>query len=53
MPGYQVKTETIALGGTDWHIRCLIDDQQFNDTHHAAANIGLPLAGWSRRWRCC
>ena len=47
MPGYQVKTETIALGGTDWHIRCLIDDQQFNDTHHAAAVIGLPSAGWS------
>lgn len=47
MPGYQVKTETIALGGTDWHMRCLIDDQQFNDTHHAAADIGLPSAGWS------
>lgn len=47
MPGYQVKTETIALGGTDWHIRCLIDDQQFNDTDHAAADIGLPAAGWS------
>jgi predicted nicotinamide N-methyase len=47
MPGYQVKTETIALGGSDWHIRSLIDDQQYTDTHHAAADIGLPSAGWS------
>ena len=47
MPGYQVKTETITLGGTDWHIRCLLDDQQYTDPRHAAADIGLPSAGWS------
>ncbi|MBT9462938.1 methyltransferase domain-containing protein [Hydrogenophaga sp.] len=47
MPGYQVRTETLRLGGEDWHIRRLVDDQQYSDTHHAAADIGLPSAGWS------
>lgn len=47
MPGYQVRTETLSLGGEDWHIRRLIDDQQYTDTQHHAADIGLPPAGWS------
>jgi predicted nicotinamide N-methyase len=47
MPGYQVRTETLSLGGKDWHIRRLIDDQQYTDTQHHAADIGLPPAGWS------
>ncbi|MGQ3001475.1 MAG: class I SAM-dependent methyltransferase [Hydrogenophaga sp.] len=47
MPGYQVRTETLSLGGEDWHIRRLLDDQQYTDTQHHAADIGLPPAGWS------
>jgi predicted nicotinamide N-methyase len=47
MPGYQVRTETLSLGGEDWHIRRLADDQQYTDTDHSAADIGLPPAGWS------
>ena len=47
MPGYQVRTETLSLGGEDWHIRRLLDDQQYTDTHHIAAGIGLPPSGWS------
>ncbi len=47
MPGYRVRTETLQLGGQDWHIRRLVDDQQYNDTDHRAADTGLPPAGWS------
>jgi predicted nicotinamide N-methyase len=47
MPGYQVRTETLSLGGEDWHIRRLLDDQQYIDTQHHAADIGLPSAGWA------
>jgi predicted nicotinamide N-methyase len=47
MPGYQVRTETLSLGGEDWHIRRLLDDQQYTDTQHHAADIGLPSAGWA------
>lgn len=47
MPGYQVRTETLRLGGDNWHIRRLIDDQQYTDTDHRAADMGLPPSGWS------
>ncbi|MGE0098937.1 MAG: methyltransferase [Hydrogenophaga sp.] len=47
MPGYQVRTETLQLGGEDWHIRRLSDDQQYTDTDHSAADLGLPPAGWA------
>ena len=47
MPGYQVRTETISLGGDDWHIRRLVDNQQYSDSDNKAVNIGLPSAGWS------
>lgn len=47
MPGYQVRTETLSLGGEDWHIRRLVDNQQYSDSDNKAVNIGLPSAGWS------
>ena len=47
MPGYQVRTETLSLGGDDWHIRRLVDNQQYSDSDNKAVNIGLPSAGWS------
>ncbi len=47
MPDYQVRTETLHIGGEEWHIRRLSDDQQYADADHTAAGIGLPPAGWS------
>ena len=47
MPDYQVRTETLQIGGEDWHIRRLSDDQQYADADNTAADIGLPPAGWS------
>lgn len=47
MPDYQVRTETLHIGGEEWHIRRLSDDQQYADVDHSAADIGLPPAGWS------
>ncbi len=47
MPDYQVRTETLHIGGEEWHIRRLSDDQQYADADHTAADIGLPPAGWS------
>lgn len=46
MPGYQVKTETLTLGGQPWHIRSLLDSQQYADAGNLSADIGIPEAGW-------
>lgn len=46
MPGYQVKTETLTLGGQPWHIRSLLDSQQYADAGNVSADIGIPEAGW-------
>ncbi|MDP2166434.1 MAG: methyltransferase domain-containing protein [Hydrogenophaga sp.] len=47
MPGYQVKTETITLAGVDWHMRCLLDTQQYADPANTSGALGIPPAGWS------
>ena len=47
MPGYQVKTETVTLGGVDWHMRCLLDTQQYADPVNTSGALGIPPAGWS------
>lgn len=47
MPGYQVKTETVTLGGVGWRIRCLMDTQQYADPINTSGNLGIPPAGWS------
>jgi predicted nicotinamide N-methyase len=47
MPGYQLKTEAIAIGGAaDLHIRSLRDHQQFADPLGAAAALGISSAQW-------
>ena len=46
MPGYQVKTETFAVGGVDTIIRSLLDRQQFADPFGAAQRIGISSASW-------
>ncbi|MDO9479816.1 MAG: SAM-dependent methyltransferase [Hydrogenophaga sp.] len=47
MPGYQVKTETVTLGGVGWRIRCLLDTQQYADPINISGELGIPPAGWS------
>ena len=46
MPGYQVKTETLAVGGVDTVIRSLLDRQQFADPLGDAQRIGISSASW-------
>jgi predicted nicotinamide N-methyase len=46
MHGYQVKTETLTLGGQPWHIRSLMDSQQVASAGDGSADIGIPEAGW-------
>lgn len=46
MPGYQVKTETFAVGGVDTIVRSLLDRQQFSDPLGVAQRIGISSASW-------
>lgn len=47
MAAYQVKFETITVGGTDYQIRSLLDLQQYSDPAHEAENTGISPASWS------
>ena len=46
MPGYQVKVETLAVGGVDLQIRSLLDRQQFSDPSGEAARAGITSTDW-------
>lgn len=46
MPGYQVKIETLVVGGVATLIRSLADRQQFADPLGAAAALGISSASW-------
>lgn len=46
MPGYQVKTETFAVGGVDTVVRSLLDRQQFDDPLGEALRLGISSASW-------
>lgn len=46
MAGYQVKTETLAVGGVDTQVRSLLDRQQFADPLGAALALGISSASW-------
>jgi len=46
MPGYKVKYETIAIGSDDYHIRSLLDRQQYSDKDGEAERAGIPAAMW-------
>jgi predicted nicotinamide N-methyase len=45
-PGYQVKIETLAVGGVDLQIRSLLDRQQFSDPHGDAERAGISSTDW-------
>ena len=46
MPGYQVKTETFAVGGASTSVRSLLDRQQFADPLGEAQRLGISSASW-------
>ena len=46
MPGYQLKTESLAVGGMPTLIRSLLDRQQFADPLGAALALGISSASW-------
>lgn len=43
---YQVKFETLSLGGIDYNIRSLLDRQQFFDPEGLAERLGISSASW-------
>lgn len=46
MPGYQVKQQTLNIGGTDYRIRSLLDLQQYADPLGKAEQAGLSASSW-------
>jgi hypothetical protein len=46
MPAYQVKHETIAVGGALYLIRSLLDLRQYSDPLGEAARAGISTASW-------
>ena len=46
MPGYQVKFETVSVGGVDYRIRSLLDRQQYYDPRGVAAAAGISPSSW-------
>lgn len=47
MSGYQVKTDTITVGASKYHIRSLTDRQQYDDVGGLAALAGISSATWA------
>lgn len=46
MPGYQVKHQTVVIGGQGYTIRSLLDNQQYADPKGAALEAGMGASGW-------
>ena len=46
MPGYQVKHQTVTIGGLDYAIRSLLDNQQYADPQGTALDAGMGASGW-------
>lgn len=46
MPGYEVHTSTVRIGGLDYLIRALSDKQQFSDPLGEAERAGISSATW-------
>jgi len=43
---YQIKIETLCLGGLDFDIRSLLDRQQYSDPDGVAERAGISSASW-------
>src|SRR5512134_3285590 len=46
MAGYSVETTTHRIGAEDFHIRSLLDRQQYWDPDGCAARAGISSAAW-------
>jgi predicted nicotinamide N-methyase len=46
MPGYEFETVTYRIGAEDYHIRSLLDRQQFSDPDGRAERAGISSASW-------
>ncbi|MFP8777254.1 class I SAM-dependent methyltransferase [Hydrogenophaga sp. RWCD_12] len=46
MPGYQVRHQTVTIGGRDYAIRSLLDNQQYADPQGTAEDTGMGASGW-------
>ena len=46
MPAYQLKTESLSVGGMPTLVRSLLDRQQFADPLGAALALGISSASW-------
>ncbi len=46
MPGYRVKQEWFTLGTSDFHVRSLLDNQQYADSDGAAEAAGISPSTW-------
>lgn len=46
MPGYQVRYQDISVGDMDFHIRSLLDHQQYHDPELVAENLGISPESW-------
>lgn len=46
MPTYQVKLETVTVGGVDYLIRSLLDIQQYSDPQGEAEKAGISSTSW-------
>lgn len=46
MPGYQVKHQTVTIGGWNYDICSLLDNQQYADPQGAAEDAGISASVW-------
>ncbi|WP_342246562.1 class I SAM-dependent methyltransferase [Pseudomonas sp. OTU5201] len=46
MPGYEVRYQDISVGDMDFHIRSLLDHQQYHDPEMVAENLGISPESW-------
>src|SRR3989338_6580495 len=46
MPGYEVRQQTVNIGGLDYDVRSLLDNQQYADALGSAEDAGMGASGW-------
>jgi predicted nicotinamide N-methyase len=46
MPGYEVRQQTVHIGGLDYDVRSLLDNQQYADPQGSAEDAGMGASGW-------
>ena len=46
MPGYEVRQQTVHIGGLDYDVRSLLNNQQYADPLGSAEDAGMGASGW-------